>query len=102
MADVVVTVNVDVVADELVMLATGAEQVSPVGELLTAQAKLTWPVKPPDGVTVSALVPLPPAVTVMPPPLVNPMLGVALTVMETVVWDVIFPVPASEAVTVAV
>ena len=102
MADVVVTVNVDGVADEIVMLATGAEQVSPVGELLTAQEKLTWPVKPPDGVTVSVLVPLLPAVTVMPPPLVSPMLGAALTVIWTVVVAVIFPVAASAAVTVAV
>lgn len=89
-------------ADEPMTLAEEAAQLSPVGELLTVQAKLTWPVKPPDGVTVSVLVPLPPAATVMPPPLVNPMLGAALTVMETVVWDVIFPVAASEAVTVAV
>ena len=52
-------------------LAEGAEQVSPLGEPLTAHAKFTWPVKPPEGVTVSAVVPLLPTVTVTGPPLLN-------------------------------
>ena len=96
------TVSIEIADDEPVTPFAGAEQVSPVGEPVTVQAKFTRPVKPPEGVTVSALVPLLPAVTVMPPPLVKPMLGAALAVMETVVWDVIFPVAASETVTVAV
>lgn len=96
------TVRVEFTAEVPVTLAEGAAQVSPVGELLTAQAKLTWPVKPPAGVTVSVLVPLFPAVTATVPPLLNAKLGTALTVIETLVLDAILPVAASEAVTVAV
>lgn len=80
----VATVRIEVAADALVTLNAGAKQVSPAGEPLTAQAMFTCPVKPPDGVTVSVLVPLLPSVTVMPPPLVSPNAGAtALTVIET-------------------
>ena len=61
----------------------GAEQVSPVGDLLTAQAKFTWPVKPPDGVKVNVFVPLLPAVSVMLPPFVRPKLGGTLMIIAT-------------------
>ena len=96
------TVSVEIAADEPVMLVVGAEQVSPVGEPVTMQAKFTWPVKPPEGITVSPVVPLLPAVTVIGPPLLSARLGAALTVIETLVLEVILPVVASEPVTVAV
>ena len=73
-----------------------------MGEPLTAHAKDTWPVKPPEGVTVSALVPLLPTVTVTGPPFVSAKLGAAFTVICTVVDAVIVPVDASEAVSVLV
>ena len=76
------TVSVEVADDVPVTLAAGAVQVNPVGELLTAQAKFTWPVKPPDGVTVSPVVPELPAVTAMGPPLLSTKLGTAVTVTE--------------------
>ena len=96
------TVSVEIAADEPVTLVAEAEQVSPVGDPVTVQAKFTWPVKPPEGVTVSPVVPLLLAVTVIGPPLISAKLGAALTMIETLVLDAILPVAASEAVTVAV
>lgn len=58
-----------------------------MGEPLTAQVKFTWPVKLPAGITVSAVVALFPAVTVMSPPLVNTKPGAALTLIETLVLE---------------
>lgn len=94
------TVRVEVADDEPVTLVEGAEQVSPVGEPVTMQAKFTWPVKPPVGATVSPVEPLLPAVTVIGPPLFSAKLGAAVTVIETLVLEVILPVVASEPVTV--
>ena len=102
MVDVVPTVSVEIADDEPVTLVAGAEQVSPVGKPVTVQAKFTWPVKPPEGVTVSPVVPLLPAVTVIGPPLLSAKLGATFTVIETLVLEVILPVVASEPVTVAV
>lgn len=82
---VVVTVSVDVAADAPVTVAVGAEQVRPMGEPLASHAKLTCPVKPPEGVIVSVAIPLLPAVAVTGPLLVSAKLGTALTVTE-VVW----------------
>ena len=101
-AAVVPTVRVEVAVDVPVTVAEGAKQVNPAGVPLTVQAKFTWPVKPPEGVTVNMLVPSLPAVTVMEPPFVSPNAGAALIVIGTLVVDVILPVAASVAVTVAV
>lgn len=49
--DEVLTVSAEVTAEVPVMLAEGAKQVRPVGELLTEQLNLTVPVNPPEGVT---------------------------------------------------
>ena len=49
------------------MFTCGALHVSPVGLPVTEQTKLTWPVKPPDGVTVSVEVWLEGGATVMFP-----------------------------------
>ena len=83
-AEVVAAVSVEWTAEAPVMLAAGAEQVSPVGEPLTEHEKLTWPVKPPDGVTVRVLVPLLPPVTVIAPPLESDRPGGEFTVTEPV------------------
>jgi hypothetical protein len=60
-------------------------QVRPVGEPLTEQVKLTVPENPPDGVTVSVLEPLLPAVTEMLPLLESEMLPVVAAVTVSVV-----------------
>jgi hypothetical protein len=99
---VVLTVRSEV-AGEALTYKDGEEQVSPVGEPLTEQAKLTLPLNP-EGVTVKVLAPLFPAVTEMGPLLPSVKLPevAAVTVIETVVVAVILPVAVSEAVTVAV
>ena len=62
-----------------------------MGDPFTAQAKFTWPVKPPDGVNVNAVVPLLPAVSVMPPPFVRPKLGGTNWIIIVAGWLVITP-----------
>jgi hypothetical protein len=63
-------VRSEVAGDEALTYKDGEEQVSPVGEPLTEQAKLTLPLNP-EGVTVKVLAPLFPAVTEMGPLLLN-------------------------------
>ena len=87
-------------------VADGAEQISPVGEPLTEQEKLTMPVKPLEGVTVRVLVPLlvplVGVVTAMVPLFDSARAGVA-TVTVTGVAAVMVPVgPAPVPVTVTV
>ena len=92
----------EVTADVPVTLAAGAVHVSPAGDPATEQEMFTCPVKPPEGVTVSVVVLLLPAVTVTEPLLARPKPGAAFTVIGTAADCVILPVAASDAVTVAV
>jgi len=110
-APLVVTVSVPVTAPVPVTF-TGdptlhvAGELAPLGAVVTAQLRLTLPVKPYDGVTVIVAVSpvVAPAANVNAPLLVSAIAGGggAVTVAITAVLDVIFPVAASVPVTVAV
>jgi hypothetical protein len=69
--EVVLTVRVEVPGSVPVMVVEGALQVIPVGLPATEHEKLTAPVNPPEGVTVSVEVLLDPEATVMLPLLVR-------------------------------
>lgn len=107
-AAVVLTVKVAVAAPApLIVTEDGIVQVGGSTGLemlvLTAQVRFTWPVKPPEGVTLIVVV-LPvvaPGATVMFPLLLSAKPGrIIVTVTFTEVLAVIVPVAASAPVTV--
>jgi len=98
------TVSVEVAAVVPLIVVAGALHVRPLADPAIVQEKLTPPVNPLAGVTVSVEMPLLPAAMLMLPLLSSVNEGTAdcVTVTGTVVDDVTFPVAASDATTVAV
>ena len=94
----VLTVSVELAAALPVTFAAGAEQVgvsvAPAGLVVTAQVKLTEPVKPPEGVTVRVLVPEEPGLAMVMFPLFESekLAGTGvLTMRLSVVVSVLLP-----------
>jgi hypothetical protein len=100
---VTVSVEVDEAVPEMVTDDGENEQVAPAGDVI-AQVRLTAPVKPPPGVTVTVLVPVVAGKVIVIGVPETPRLGTAaeLTVREMAAVAVTLPVAASAPFTVTV